>query len=131
MNDFLPNNTMIARYPKTTELSISLRSVPASILASLLEGVSEFTFANLCLLRNGHSCMIALIGDGCYVVTGSDRAPRGRFFMLSSGLLGPKELQALFRYFGYLKVASQSQVQLLRIWVLLLQRTVVLSTTYT
>jgi len=99
---------MIANYPETSALSLTMRDTLHPLFQRLPDGISEFTFANLYLFRQTHQYTICYLGD-LFVITGmDDGAP---FFMLPFGLFDERrQLDDLFENYTVMKCASQSQV---------------------
>jgi hypothetical protein len=105
---------MNAIYPKTTDITVEMRSVLHPRFALLEEGISEFTFANLYLFRDRHSYRIAQVGEDLVVITGSDGdAVDERFFMLPFGLPETDILERLFTDHACMKAATEKQAEAL------------------
>ncbi|MHB8810096.1 MAG: DUF2156 domain-containing protein [Desulfobulbaceae bacterium] len=100
---------IIPDYPQSTEFSLALRPRLHPLLQQLPDGISEFTFANLYLFREGHHYRLALLPDGHIVITGRDN--NRPFFMLPFGLPARDILQTLFAEWRNMKCVSAPQAQ--------------------
>ena len=103
---------MIPDYPQSTEFSLALRPLLHPLFQQLPDGISEFTFANLYLFREGHHYRLATLPDGKIVITGRDKDHP--FFMLPFGLPALDILQTLFAEWKSMKCVSASQAERLR-----------------
>ena len=111
---------MIAQYPEFSEIIPDQRAELHPLFQSLVDGISEFTFAGLYLFRTLHHYRISRLPDGGLVVVGKERrnlATTGGeldpFFMLPFGIPGPDLLAAVFDRFECAKAVSESQSELL------------------
>jgi len=105
---------MIARYPKTTDITVEMRPQLHPRFNRLEEGISEFTFANLYLFRDRHSYRIAQIGEDLVVITGRDKDTINEsFFMLPFGLPEQGSLERLFADHASMKAATEEQAEVL------------------
>lgn len=103
---------MIPDYPQSTAFSLALRPLLHTLFQQLPDGISEFTFANLYLFREGHHYRLATLPDGNIVITGRDKDQP--FFMLPFGLPAQDILRALFADWISMKCVSASQAQVLQ-----------------
>lgn len=103
---------MIPEYPNTTAVTLALRPLLHPMFQTLPEGVSEFTFANIYLFREGHHYAISRLPDGFLVILGRDGDRR--FFMLPFGLPEEPLLHRLMVDCGRMKCVSATQKPLLQ-----------------
>ena len=102
---------MITDYPEFCELTLGQRAILHPRFQQWAEGISEFTFANLYLLRQAHQYRIARLPGELYVVSGRDGDEP--FFMLPFGLPEAHLLDKLFQEFQSVKAVSENQAGLL------------------
>jgi hypothetical protein len=100
---------MIAEYPEFSEITMDLRPVLHPKFQSLVEGISEFTFANIYLFRETHHYRISRLNNELFVITGKDNEES--FFMLAFGLPDENLLKELFRKYKTMKCVSEPQVK--------------------
>ncbi|KPK78157.1 MAG: ABC transporter permease [Phycisphaerae bacterium SM23_30] len=98
---------MIKDYPDFSELSLQQRPILHPLFQGLVEGISEFTFANLYLFRKAHQYRIARLGPELYVIAGKNADEL--FFMLPFGLPENDLLPRLFDDFTTIKAVSENQ----------------------
>jgi len=104
-------NEAIKEYPGTSEITLELRPLLHPRFQALVEGISEFTFANLYLFRNRHHYRISRIEGDLLLITGRDKDKS--FFMLPLGLPGKTSLEVLFKGAGIMKAVSEPQTEVL------------------
>ncbi len=97
-------------YPEFSEITLDIRPLLHPMFKRLMEGISEFTFANIYLFRETHNYKISIL-ENLLIISGTDK--EGSFFMLPSGLPGKKSLDELFEKFSFMKSASEKQAQAL------------------
>src|SRR4030067_3577056 len=99
---------MVPLYPSLSDISIDFRPTLHPLFKGLKEGISEFTFANIYLFRETHNYQISGLGEGLFLITGSDQ---GRpFFMLPFGFPEREVLDELSQKLLSLKFVSESKV---------------------
>jgi hypothetical protein len=98
---------MIALYPDFSEISVDLRPVLHPRFKALVEGISEFTFANIYLFRKTHNYRISQLEDGLFAIAGRDGEEP--FFMLPFGLPREAVLSELFDGYRAMKAVSERQ----------------------
>jgi len=114
MGNNIINNTLreaIKPYPDTSEIALELRPLLHPRFQGLLEGISEFTFANLYLFRSRHNYRISRIEDDLLLIIGRDKD--NSFFMLPLGLPSNNYLDRLFNDVGFMKAVSEPQAGIL------------------
>lgn len=102
---------MIPDYPDSIEPDIGLRKILHPQFQILLEGISEFTFANIYLFRKTHNYRVSLISGKLLLITGKDT--QGSFFMLPFGLPEYPVLKKLFNDHGEMRCISEGQSKVL------------------
>ena len=102
---------MIASYPASTEVSLSLRPMLHPLFQEISSGISEFTFADIYLFRHTHTYSLTTLVDGTIAILGVDKGTS--FFMLPFGLPDVGALALLFADRGMMKCVSESQKELL------------------
>lgn len=97
---------MLASYPDSTEISLSLRPLLHPLFQQVQSGISEHTFANIYLFRNTHNYSISRLEDDNIAVLG--RSKEQPFFMLPFQLSEPAVLDRLFADLGMMKCVSSA-----------------------
>jgi hypothetical protein len=97
----------IPNYPDTCALTIELRSRLHERLRSLVDGVSEFTFANLYLFRHKHQYRLSMAQNDIPVIVGKDADTP--FFMLPFELPDAETLSRLFTEHTTMKCVTSRQ----------------------
>ena len=87
-------------FPRFVPLSLDLKSEMHPALSMTVDGVSEFTFANLYLFRNRYRYRVCRTPD-TFIVSG-ERGGK-KFFMTPSAVPAPEVLEELFRTHDYWK----------------------------
>lgn len=103
---------MIPEYPEALAVALELRPLLHPLFQALPDGISEFTFANIYLFREGHQYAISRLVDGHLVILGQDGEKR--FFMLPFGLPDKELLTMLLGDRGKMKCVSATQKPLLQ-----------------
>jgi len=108
----------MAQYPEFSEIDLEQRPELDSRFRGLSEGMSELTFANIYLFRQGHRYRVAQLEEDLVVITGEDAEP---FFILPFGVPPQRILDELFAQYHVVKCASSSQSRQLagmgyRVW---------------
>lgn len=98
---------MFPLYPETAPLTLALRPLLHPRFQQLVEGISEFTFANLYLFRHAHRYAVTAMADDTLVILGRDGT--ADFFMLPFLLPEPSLLEQLFASHTMLKCATRAQ----------------------
>lgn len=105
----------IPSYPEKAPLSLDMQPILRPRLASLADGISEFTFAGLYLFRKTYGYEVSMIAPERLAIFGSKHGRR--FFMLPCGL--PEDQESILPFFereGYLKALSEAHADPVRIW---------------
>jgi hypothetical protein len=102
---------MFEQYPNSSEITRPMRPTLHPLFQKLLDGISEFSFANIYLFREAHQYRISRLPDGLFVITGKDGDKL--FFMLPFGLPDKPIFDELFEKFCSMKCVSESQGKLL------------------
>lgn len=108
-NDPLPE--AVPEYPQAAEITMAQRPLLHPLFQRLAEGISEFTFANIYLFREGHNYRLSRLADGRLVLLGRDGGQR--FFMSPFGLPDKKTLDRLMAEHSRMKCVSTTQKPLL------------------
>ena len=103
---------MLPEYPGAQAVTLELRPLLHPMFQVLPDGISEFTFANIYLFREGHHYTISRLTDGHVVILGQDG--ERPFFMLPFGLPDKDLLTMLMRDRGRMKCVSVAQKPLLQ-----------------
>jgi uncharacterized protein len=112
----LPSSATLAEqvpeYPASTAVTLALRPLLHPLFQTLPEGISEFTFANIYLFREGHKYALSRLSDGTVIILGEDG---GRPFFMSPFRLPEGEmLTILMKSHGRMKCVSTAQKPLLQ-----------------
>ncbi|MDH4226900.1 MAG: phosphatidylglycerol lysyltransferase domain-containing protein [Deltaproteobacteria bacterium] len=99
--------TTIKKYPDSSELTVQMKDTLKSRLASLRDGVSEHSFANLYLFRKIHNYKISALEGDNLIITGSDLGKK--FFMLPFELPDKGTLDKLFEKHLSMKCVSEEK----------------------
>ena len=102
---------MIPEYPEATAVTLAMRPLLHPLFQGLPDGISEFTFANIYLFREGHQYTVSRLADGKPVILGQDEDRP--FFMLPFGLPEKTQLCVLMKNHSRMKCVSPSQKILL------------------
>lgn len=102
---------MLASYPDSTEISLTMRPLLHPLFQQVNSGISEHTFANIYLFRNTHKYRITRLSDGTIAILGHGKEQP--FFMLPFSLPKRELLQQLFADQGMMKCVSSAQKTLL------------------
>ncbi|MFH1154273.1 MAG: DUF2156 domain-containing protein [Pseudomonadota bacterium] len=102
---------MIPEYPDERTVSLDMRPLLHPMFQALPDGISEFTFANIYLFREGHRYRLSRMADGTIAILGQDGDRP--FFMLPFGLPDKAVLDLLMTGNGFMKCVSGSQKPLL------------------
>ncbi len=100
---------MIPIYPESAGITLEMKTELHRLFQTLCEGLSEFTFANLYILRGKYGYRISRLEDDRLLLTGLDKG--GSFFALPFGPPGKETMLKLFKEYSTLKFVSESQVQ--------------------
>ncbi|MDR1390009.1 MAG: phosphatidylglycerol lysyltransferase domain-containing protein [Treponema sp.] len=103
---------MIPEFPEFIPLSYELRSEMHPQLPMTVDGVSEFTFANLYLFRRRYQYRVSRVHDKTFIISGIQPAHDGgtekRFFCTPCAVPAKCVLDELFRTHDYWKGISDS-----------------------
>ncbi|MFH0782148.1 MAG: DUF2156 domain-containing protein [Pseudomonadota bacterium] len=102
---------MIPEYPSTIAVTLAMRQLLHPMFKALPDGISEFTFANIYLFREGHKYAISRLSDSKLVILGQDEDRR--FFMSPFGLPEKPQLCTLMTDHARMKCVSETQKVLL------------------
>lgn len=94
-------------YPQAVEITLAHRPLLHPLFQRLPEGISEFTFANIYLFREGHNYRLSRLVDGRLVLLGRDGGQR--FFMSPFGLPDQAVLDRLMAEHNRMKCVSVTQ----------------------
>jgi uncharacterized protein len=97
----------VPEYPLAAEISLTQRPLLHPLFQVLPEGISEFTFANIYLFRQGHNYRLSRLPDGRLVLLGCDGEQR--FFMSPFGLPDKALLDSLMAEHSRMKCVSITQ----------------------
>ncbi|MDR2842731.1 MAG: phosphatidylglycerol lysyltransferase domain-containing protein [Spirochaetaceae bacterium] len=97
---------MLPRYPEFTSISLDLKNDMQTELSKTVDGVSEFTFANLYLFRARYNYQISSDSQGVLLVSGERDGKK--FFETPCGVPEKAVLEALLDSHSYWKCIPQS-----------------------
>lgn len=97
----------VPEYPLAVEISLAHRPLVHPLFQTLPEGISEFTFANIYLFRQGHNYRLSRLPDGHLVLLGRDGEQC--FFMSPFGLPDKALLDSLMAENSRMKCVSITQ----------------------
>ena len=96
----------IPQYPEFAQLSLEFQEEIQSILAHAIDGVSEYTFANLYLFREVYHYHVSILPDRNLMVSGEQHGKR--FFMTPIKAPAHAVLEELFSCHDYWKGIPES-----------------------
>lgn len=104
----------VPEYPQAAEIALAQRPLLHPLFQTLSEGISEFTFANIYLFRQGHNYRLSRLPDGRLVLLGRDGEQP--FFMSPFGLPDKDLLDSLMAEHSRMKCVSVTQKPQLEAW---------------
>ena len=96
----------VPSFPEFTPIQLDLCSEMSSRLSKTVDGVSEYTFANLFLFRKKYQYEVSVAGENTLIVSGKSKEER--FFMTPCSVPGRSLLMKLFDAHDYWKCIPES-----------------------
>lgn len=106
---------MILKYPNFSPITPSLYAELNPFLVTLKDGISEFTFLNLCIHRAKYQYEIAKLSDNGFIIRGYDK--KSYFFSLIGTITNPNIIDKIFTLHSNWKLLSESIIKQIKPYI--------------